>query len=134
MRVLLYRPNSWYTKLIAWRTRSEYCHVSVRVGNTIFESDWCTGVTHRDANQRDNDAISINIDVGRHGHDWLYAQCGTGYGYFDIFCLALGLPFKTKAMTCGEFVAKLLKSYTHYKLPLRADYYTPAEIAKVLLS
>ena len=131
MRVLLYRPNNWYTRLIAWRTRSEYCHVSVRVGDTIFESDLWYGVISRPSNREDDATISIQVDVGCAGHDWLYAQRGTCYGYIDILCLALGLPFKTKAMTCGEFVAKLLKP--KYKLPLRADYYTPAEIAKALL-
>jgi hypothetical protein len=83
------------------------------------------------ATVRDDVAISVPVNVGRVGHEWLYAQSATSYGYIDIACLALGIPFKTKAMTCGEFVARLLKPT--YKLPLRADYYTPAEIAKVLL-
>lgn len=147
--ILLVRgnPNSLGDRLIMWRTKGQYCHVEVDIGNGQSIGALTRGVVMHDI---PTGPRVVCVPVGEklptgpqltQALMWAIKRVGDRYGWLDILAQAWTMVFPygpylidTKTLDCSDLVVSFLWM-AEYPLPpddIDVSLVSPNDIARAL--
>lgn len=109
-----YRWQRIFSKIIQWRTFSEFSHVSIEVDWYIYEAKEWKGVIKTKARKSPPKSLVETVEFTANKKDikealqWLEAQVGKGYDYLSLFSF-VWVPKKRKKDNkwfCSEYATE----------------------------
>lgn len=115
MKVIFYSGDSLISRLIKWRTRSQYSHVAIETDGHVYESSVWLGVTktkHGNSQYEYMEHFDIHLTPDQKTIliAFLEAQLWKGYDYTLIWAIALNkIGNRRWKWICSELVQKALE-------------------------
>ena len=121
--------------LTRWRTISEFNHLSVRMGNDIFEADVMKGFIVSRKIRKD---ITVELELSvEEEHYYRYlryleSQVGSSYDGLAIFSFMFNLRLQNKnKLYCSEIVKKLFE-IMHLDMKIRKNISSPEDSINII--
>jgi len=137
--ILFYRPKTHLDKIICFFSRGKYCHVSIKIDNTIYESKPFIGVRKyqlidTDGYHIDEYKLKITLKQKHKLIQFLEKQIGKGYDYWSVVGFIL---YKTRESrkNCGKWFCSELVFVSFEKIGINLlNRVTPWKVSPVILS